>query len=146
MTHRTKALWIPAFVTVILSVIGYRTVRGILAWTFGLRGWRNFGPLYLYFGLPYLLALAFIGALGAYWSFRAGGRLRDRLAAALAPAFWQLAVVVLLVTKGAAVGRRAPWALVASAVLDRAIIPGLALFIGALPFLRVGRRRVAVTG
>jgi|GEM_PF-2476893 hypothetical protein len=139
VTHRTKALWVPCLVTLILSIFANFEIRDVIGW----QGARDVGPVCLFFSLPRLLAHAFIGGIGAYWSCRAGGSSRHRLLAALTPALWQTGAVVEVVTKGAVVGRLASWAVITSALLDRAVIPGVALLVGALPFLWMGRRRAA---
>ncbi len=139
MTHRSKVLWIPGAVTLTLSVISYRVLSGALGWG----GSPDFGPLHVYVDFRYLLSLPFIGVLGAYWSVRAGGMWCDRLLAATFPAICQLTVVAALAVNDVMVGHSMSWNLVISAVVQRALIPGVALLVGALPFLWMHGRPVA---
>jgi hypothetical protein len=137
MTDRTKALWLAGLVALILSLTSYRLFGGILRWT----GSQSLGYLDLHFVFLYLLALPFIGAIGAYWLSRAGGTLRYRVLAALLPALWELASVVVVKVNGVKVGFSISWSSVISAAVSRALIPGAALILGALPFLGTGRTR-----
>jgi len=143
MIDRVKALWLPGLATFALSVTSHWALRGVRSWRGGVIGFKLWGNLavYLYLDCLYLLALAFIGAIGAYWSFRAGGRPRHRVLAALFPAFWQLIVLASLTRRASPLGRMTLSSVVISAFLDRAVIPGLALLLGALAFLGRARRQ-----
>ena len=93
----------------------------------------------LIFSLPWLLALPFVGALGAYLSAHAGGRPLERLVAGLFPSaaltvfFPALALVALIVHSP--VPTALPFTTLASTLLGMVVIPGVALLIGVLPFL-----------
>jgi hypothetical protein len=81
------------------------------------------------------------GALGAAWSRRAGGTIRDRLCAGLLPLALHVAIFVLaLVVATVSDGRPHPETVLLNLQLRVAVvflvIPGIALAIGTLPFLR----------
>jgi cell division protein FtsX len=135
MSRAAKALWAPGLLTVFLSVVSYRELSRGLGWEVML----NLGPLMVYVRFSYLLSLPFIGALGAFLSSHGGGLRRDRLLAALFPALWQLAYVVTHVVQFAMGGLSIPWNGSVSMAVGSALIPGVALFVGALPFVRTGR-------
>lgn len=69
MKKRVQQLWIPGFLTLVLSV-----VLDQVFYRFGFRSriiGSGTGAIFLY--VPWLMALPFVGALGAYVSSRAGG-------------------------------------------------------------------------
>ena len=122
MNHRTKCLWLPGLVTMTLSMGLLRAIQ--LPW-FQAGGTQ---PRFLYMDRlsyvtvywPWLLALPVIGALGAYWSRRAGGKLIERVLASL-----DRHVSSIHKLMGMAGG-----------LLGWVAIPGLCLVLGAAPFLR----------
>jgi hypothetical protein len=86
-----------------------------------------------------------IGALGAYWSRRAGGSTAARFLSGIFPAALHLAIFVCVVIATIVVPPPGPPEnLSAVALFTRfagfVIIPGVALAIGTLPFLRDGKR------
>ncbi len=136
MNHRTKALWIPGSITLALSV----ALLPVLDRMFPLASATiSIGRLSLAFFFQELPALALLGALGAYFSWRAGGSLSLRLLAGLFPAFAQSLVLAFLLVLATL---RSPAHLpsvtdVLSAFLIRVAIPAVALFLGTAPFLRI---------
>ncbi len=85
MKKRIQQLWIPGFLTFILSTVFLMTLQKL--------GFRprivGGGPIAFLFYAPWLGSLLFVGALGAYLSSRAGG---SRGAALLASVFPVLAL------------------------------------------------------
>jgi hypothetical protein len=91
--------------------------------------------------------LAF-GAIGAFWSRRAGGSVRARLLAGVFPLALHLAIIVPTMTVSMLTeGRMHPEHLRPNfqlgVLLVFVVIPGAALAIGTLPFLRDGAKTSA---
>jgi hypothetical protein len=90
--------------------------------------------------LPWLFALPLFGAAGAYSSRRVGGHNLACLGAALFPSVIMLCLFSLILPVALIVDQ--PFTslrLVAYAVsiLNWVVLPGLALLLGAMPFLRI---------
>jgi hypothetical protein len=134
MNQRTKSLWIPGLATLAASSL----------WLWGVQ-LTGFQP-YFFFGdsvsaayWPWLVVLPAIGALGAWWSRRAGGKRWERLLAAGVPVASMIGVMVLAFAVALAVeGTRVTSRVVhlGGCFWAWGILPGLALSVGALPFLR----------
>lgn len=131
MNARTKSLWLPGLVSLAAA-------NGLLMvfWRTGLTPqFYKQGSLIMPLHIPWLLALPFIGAAGAYLSRRAGGARLARLAAGLFPFLVLLGVscigfVALLISGHLFLQG------IAMTVLLMIVLPGLALLLGVLPFLR----------
>lgn len=150
MNYRTKVLWLPAVVGGVASssALAIMQLSGLAPLFYGT---PSAGYGYLIFYVPWLACLPVVGAAAAYWSRRAGGRAQHRLLAALAPTLAVLSIflVILLVNPAvcllvslhhhcAVFGGlslreflRGFGALLANWTL----LPALALFAGAAPFL-----------
>lgn len=136
MATRTRQLWVPGFLTLILSMLLLMTLQRLgftprLLWG---------GSSQILFYVPWLVALPFCGALGAYVSSRAGG---SRGTAALASVFPVLALTLaflLMFPIGFAMevvrGTQGDFSVVAGALLRDGIgwllMPGAALLAGGL--------------
>lgn len=83
MKKRAQQLWIPGFLTLILSTLFLMAIQE----AFGVkpRIVAN-GPSAILFYVPWLVSLPFFGALGAYLSSRAGGSRGTVLLASIFPA------------------------------------------------------------
>ncbi len=134
---RTRSFWLPGVVTLVLS----ESLLMLAARVGPFPRVIPVGPglsLILYW--PWLVLLPVVGALGAYWSRRVGGRLPVRLGASLFPAACLLGFLVLLLPVSFIVDRHVPLALKLSGFVlyigNWVLLPGAALFLGALPFLR----------
>jgi hypothetical protein len=131
---RVRAFWIPGVLTVLVSAGVWHVVR----WAFPVAppqltiGSSHFVVL---FYTPWLLSLVGLGALGAYCSWRAGGRTAERLVASLFPALAQFIAFSarLAVALPGAAHRR--WGDVLPALLNWVGTPAVALLIGSLAFL-----------
>jgi hypothetical protein len=134
MNHRTKSLWLPGLLTLLgastsLMVIQFAGLQPRLAWIA-----RTGVTVYW----PWLASLPLFGALGAYLSQRSHGSTWARLGAGLSPALVMLTVMCILLSWGLAIDGFAFFRLVMFGVCltNWVLLPALALFLGAIPFLR----------
>ncbi len=142
MQTRLRNFWIPGLITGVLSAVALRLVQAA-----GYRpivGFTQHHHIEMVIYIPWLLMLPLAGAVGAYWSRQAGGDTRTRLLVAIFPCLALSAPVgvMMLGTTGAAffypgtVERLDFLALAFPVFLGVWIVaPGLALALGALPFL-----------
>ncbi len=147
MHARLRNFWIPGLITGVISTIALRLVQAA-----GYRpivGFTQHHHIEIVIYIPWLLMLPLAGAVGAYWSRQAGGDTRTRLLVAIFPCLALAAPVgvMMLGTTGAAffypgtVERLDFLALAFPVFLGVWIVaPGLALALGALPFLSSRQR------
>jgi hypothetical protein len=143
MNQRTKAVWIPGLISMtvgsgVLAVLQIEGVRPHIVWM------RS--GLAVLFYIPWLIAQPAFGAIGAYISRRNGGTLGERLAAGLFPVVATLAtfgvmLCVAIVGSLFANGHGVTLAGLMNYIALWVVVPGFALAIGALPFLRNARPR-----
>ncbi|MFZ0734164.1 MAG: hypothetical protein WAM79_17725 [Candidatus Sulfotelmatobacter sp.] len=132
MNYRTRSLWIPA----VASLLGASLAMASLQFA-GLRAQLvRTGPVEMTFYWPWLGILPLCGALGAYLSHRAGASILTRLIAALAPVLWLLAIFIIIEPIDFAVNGLGQLRYFANDITQWVVVPGLALLIGAAPFLR----------
>jgi len=142
MNYRTRSLWLPGFTTLTAAM-------GALAIMMGHNVNRfNFEPRIYWYGsmavvqiyLPWLAILPIIGGVGAYLSRLANGNLKTRLAAAAFPALVPFALFCPGVVLAAVTEHHSNWQVLPVAfsvmVFNWVLLPGAALTLGALPFLR----------
>ncbi|MBA0086328.1 MAG: hypothetical protein HRJ53_15210 [Acidobacteria bacterium Pan2503] len=93
MRKRMQQLWIPGFLTLILSTVFLMTLQEV----FGVKP-RMVGiaPGTILFYAPWLTGLPFVGALGAYLSSRAGGSRSTMMLASVFPALSLAAAFLLM--------------------------------------------------
>jgi hypothetical protein len=104
MTNRVKQFWIPALVTMLLTMglLMLIQIFGPNPWTVSRKsGWTLVAPVAVIY-LPWLLSLPVIGAMGAYLSNRAGGSRRAVFSSIVFPvlpylAFFLLALPVMAI-------------------------------------------------
>ena len=136
MEKRIRQLWIPGFLTLILSMLFLTTLYRL-----GLRArlvWSGPNAILLY--TPWLAGLPFFGALGAYISSRAGGSRGTMLFVSVFPAialtFAFLFMFPFSMTVELIVGRPVDFSRVATVLLKDGIgwllIPAAALLAGGL--------------
>ncbi|HKW17852.1 MAG TPA: hypothetical protein VJO35_10115 [Terriglobales bacterium] len=134
MNNRTRQFWIPALVSLAIS-------EGVLlgiSFTIPLfPRLLQMGPAALYG--PWLLSLPVAGAAGAYLAHRAGSGRRVLLGAVWLPAIVGLGFICagLLITllRGVRIFAELQWFYVTLALIVGVISPGIALWLGSLPFL-----------
>ena len=87
---------------------------------------------------PWLAGLPVFGALGAYLSLRAQGSIWARLASAMSPALVMLIVMSVILPFGLAIDGVGFFRLVlfGTGLTNWVALPAVALFAGAVPFLR----------
>lgn len=146
MATRLKQLWVPGFLTLILSLLFLAVLQRL---GFSPRIiWSGSNAVLLY--APWLLSLPFFGALGAYLSSRAGGSRTTVLFASVFPVVALTAAFLLMFPIGFAVERITSRHVddfigVATALLRDGIgwlvVPGAALLLGgALASFLLNRR------
>lgn len=145
MQKRLQQLWIPGFLTLILSTFSLMAVQ-----TAGFQSpilWNGRAPILVY--VPWLVTLPFIGALGAYVSSRAGGSRGTVLLASVFPVLALTGAFLLMFPIDVIVkwimGIEVDFGIVATAILRDGIgwllLPGAALLAGGLPVGFLFRRR-----
>jgi len=145
MTNRVTQLWLPGFVTFLLSA-------GLLALNeiFGPKPFalmRVGQPPIVLFFIPWLFSLPLVGAVGAYLSHRAGGSRRAIFASILFPVLPFLASILVVLPVSLVLDRFvahsiAPMSLL-MALLGWVLAPGAALLAGGLPTQFFLSRRLA---
>jgi hypothetical protein len=137
MQRRVHQLWNPGFLTLTLSTLFLMTLQKlgfqprIVSWS---------GPGTILFYVPWLLSLPFFGALGAYFSSRAGGSRGIALLTSVFPVLALTVAFLLMFPIGMIVeritGSHVDFSVVATALLMMGIgwlvVPGAALFVGGL--------------
>lgn len=159
MNARTSRLWIPSLVTLtasFITLVGFAFL-GLKPGPLGSRQdhepWSGHLVGGIITGLSYavneytvwLLALPFIGALGAGLSRRAGGTLREILISGVFPAMAWLAIVLVVLSFAASLGQgvqavTAPVGPV-GLILVVVVIPGAGLLVGVLAYSAVTKWR-----
>jgi hypothetical protein len=134
--NRTKRLWLSLTVTWLGAFLSLIVLQQIDHPSLILRR-----PIPVIFSLPWLATLVLAGATGAYLAQRADAPRKTRLLVATSPALLLGIVMLLLLPWRLAYGytwKLIFWALIffASDVENFVVVPGLALLLGALPFLR----------
>ncbi len=150
MNQRTRTIWLPGFVTLTAASLflfaeefALMHVPSFYSTDMTLRNQHlGFGvPFWLY--SAWLLAQALCGALGAFLSRRGGGTRRARIVASAFPALMMFCLLGLVVPISAVFEHNA-YVLshpsgVAMGILIWAGGPGVALLLGAAPFLKESR-------
>jgi hypothetical protein len=137
MNYRTKVLWLPAFCTFLLNalLLALLQIAGLRPHIF----WLN-GGLFIPFYVPWLVTLPIIGAVGAFWSKRAGGRASHRLLVSLAPLIIWLGIMLVMLPLAMVIDRQVPFSFKLEGLMTYIVawmfVPSFALFLGAVPFLR----------
>ena len=137
MNMRVRQLWAPVLSTFLVSVsVQFVALRvpQLPPWVFFTRNGVSIvlAPLWM-------LALPFIGALGAWLSLRAGGSIRDRLLIAVGPAWLLGSIMTVGVLLSMIIERH--WSLsikltaYVAYMIASCLIPAVLLALGALPWL-----------
>ena len=139
LNTRTRTFWAPALVslTAAMACLTISTLCGLQPRLVA-RGWATY-VVYI----PWLLSLPLCGGAGAYLSRRAGGERRACLAAGLFPVIAMTSLVGFLTVIGKFVYAKPQWPYFSMALLLGAILPGVALLLGAAPFAKACEYRSA---
>lgn len=156
MNDRTKQFWLPGTATMLASALCLAVLEFAQLRAHFTPVWLRHGAtsphsfdLPLVLNWPWLGVLPFLGAAGAYLSRRAGGRRAVQAAAGFFSAFVFLAslliVLVLSFVSGDLLGgvpaTRTLFPEFVGAIVSWVLIPGVALLLGVVPFLRNSNAR-----
>lgn len=149
MNHRTKTLWLPALISLTAAMIFMMVstlialqpqfLAGLFVNVHTTTPSTNY-PVAAY--IPWLLLLPFCGAAGAYLSRRAGGQCSARLSAGLFPWLALFGLIGFLTLIGQIVPFQHEWVRFVTGLLLVSVPPGIALFLGVIPFLKESRSRI----
>lgn len=136
MKKRVQQLWIPGFLTLVLSIV-FDQVFYRLGFRSRIIG-SGSGAVFLY--VPWLMALPFVGALGAYVSSRAGGSRGTMVLASVFPVAALTLAFLLMFPIGMIIqwvrGTQGDFSVVATVLLKGGIggllVPAAALLVGGL--------------
>jgi hypothetical protein len=156
LNNRTKRFWLPGTAVLLASAILLAVLQSAGFQPYFPHFWAakfNAKDVWMRHSLliyvPWLCALPFLGAAGAYWSRRQGSGRSLQIAVGLFPAIVFLSVFLAVVPFALAIDTLPPANIflptLAGQILSWVIIPGAALLLGILPFLRAGdsQRRIA---
>jgi hypothetical protein len=136
MNDRTKQIWIPGVLGLVVSLGWMILLQALGSW---MHTSTKYPGMALFPNIVWLASLPFIGAASGYLSKRAGSTRSVCIAAAIFPSIamslvWVLVLAVVLV-------RKLPIENIgfSSGFAHAVIIPGIALLVGAAPFLRSGK-------
>lgn len=138
MTNRVRQLWLPGFFTLFTSMILLMIIEffGPRPKIVQLHGWSMLAPVMVVY-VPWLLALLFIGALGAYLSHRAGASQRVVLLSILFPVLPHMCFCLIGFPMALILEEHFAHSILASAILlgfvAWVLLPGTALLAGGLP-------------
>lgn len=144
MNERTRKFWLPAFASV-AAACALVAVTAQLSYKPHIILLRSSTATLVY---PlWLLGQPLLGALGAYFSRRAGGNRLTRLTAGLFPSIVMFAVIcIVALAQGLSLGGgdfgRLDFAMLVRALMGVIVIPSAAMLIGAMPFLRDPKAQV----
>lgn len=148
MTNRVRTLWLPAMANLLAAMLLLMTMQRLgvqphLIWVNAIDG-----KFALVFYFPWLIALPFFGAAGAYLSRCSQGGIFARLTAALSPALALIALICLIAPWGLLIDGLSIYrsVLIAGGLLTWGVLPACALLIGALPFLSGNLRSKTLIG
>jgi len=138
MNYRVKTLWLPGACTIALSGIVLRLLQIPSAPAPHVFWLRQGLPLIVYW--QWFVCLPLVGAVGAYWSRRAGGKLLERALAVsfpvLGPMGLPMLILPFILIFRWLVHRDALLVPSALLLLIWVVLPEAALLLGALPFFR----------
>lgn len=147
LNDRVKHLWLPGLTMMLASAVTLAMfeVAGLrpyfqTVWFKGDSMTPHSVYSYLTIYVPWLCVLPFLGAAGAYWSRRAGSSRAIQVAAGVFPVLVFLAIFLVIYPFSFAFDGLPPTKMflpdLVAGVVSWVVIPGVALFVGVLPFLR----------
>lgn len=150
MNERTRILWLPGMTMLISAFILMSAVARVVGDeddVIRLRDALTHPSAAMFIFAAWLVMYGVFGAVGAHWSRRAGGSAKTRMLAGIFPIALHLVIFVAVFTATSLqVSPRTPEWLVPSFLLrvflTFILLPGIAMAVGALPFLRNHSRGV----
>jgi len=144
MNERTRKFWLPAFASVAAACV-LVAVTAQLSYKPHMIRLGSSETMLVY--PAWVLGQPLLGALGAYFSRRAGGNRLTRLTAGLFPSILMLtAICVVVFVQVLVVGRggfgSVDVAMFVRALVDGILIPSAAMLIGVAPFLKDPKTQV----
>lgn len=146
MTDRVKQLWLPGFLTLLLSMVLLMVIQfvGPRPLVVDPHGWRMMAPMAVIY-VPWLISLLLIGAMGAYLAGRAGASRRTTFISTVFPvlpylAFFIVAFPVSLILDDH-VAHNIMYQALLMGLLAWVVLPGTALLAGGLPVQLLRSRR-----
>lgn len=146
MKNRIKTLWFPGLA---MTVVAMGLLRAAMRAGFQPQiVWLTPGISILFY-VPWLAILPVVGALATYWSRSQGGSVGVRLTAALFTVVTMATIFILLMPVVVLVDRHVPWSTFmiswTASMVGWVLVPGAALIVGALPFLKGVPREASQT-
>ena len=136
MKDRILQLWLPGSVVSILAFCALYLDRALGDPVIIFLGSGTF----LFFSLPWLLVMILLGAASTFWSRHTGAERWTRWAVALFPAAALIPLFLFALLASMIVDPHVPMLLkfqfLGAGLFSWVIVPGVALLLGALPFLR----------
>jgi hypothetical protein len=146
MTDRVKQLWLPGFLTLLLSMVFLMVIQfiGPRPLVVDPHGWRMMAPMAVIY-VPWLLSLLLIGAIGAYLASRAGASQRTTLLSIVFPVLPYLALFIIAFPVSLIlddhVAHNIMYQALLMGLLAWVVLPGVALLAGGLPVQIFASRR-----
>lgn len=144
MNERTRKFWLPALASM-AAACAMVAVTAQLSYKPHVVVLRSHTTMLVY--PAWVMGQPLLGALGAYFSRRAGGNRLTRVAAGLFPSIVMFTVIcIVMLAQGLSVSGgefgRVDWEMFARAMMGVIVIPSAAMLIGAVPFLRDAKSQV----
>lgn len=143
INYRTKCLWLPGLVSLTAAMVWLTILTRVGPQPQFLMLGSMMGGVYF----PWLALLPLCGACGAYLSRRAGGRRLACLSTGLFPSAVIFGLICLPMLASYLVSRKAyampQCSSFPMAVFGGAVLPAVALLLGALPFLKTLRKTIS---
>lgn len=146
MTDRVKQLWLPGFLTLLLSMVFLMVIQfiGPRPLVVDPHGWRMMAPMAVIY-VPWLLSLLLIGAIGAYLASRAGASRRTTFISTVFPVLPYLALFIIAFPVSLIlddhVAHNIMYQALLMGLLAWVVLPGVVLLAGGLPVQFFASRR-----
>jgi hypothetical protein len=146
MTDRVRQLWLPGFLTLLLSMVLLMVIQfiGPNPLIVSAHGWRMIAPVAVIY-VPWLLSLLPLGAMGAFLAGRAGASQRAMFLSMVFPVLPYLVLFIIALPVSLILDDHVAHNVMLSALLMGlgawVVLPGVALLAGGLPVQILRSRR-----